>query len=260
MNRRNFLSLSTLAGAGFAFGHCTQAPKTHFITLSFDDGFKRSCYRIAEIFENHGLSACFNVIASGHLDSFNTTDAWIGPAILGDFDDWNTLKSRGHEVMPHSWEHLNLTKVSLEKAKENVDKCLDYFEANLEGYISGEAVYNFAYNASNPLIEDYILQRTSAVRTGGWLMLKDRRANLLSETKKLGCWGQGPDNCDDYVEKEINDFLNTSGGWLILNLHGLDNEGWGPISTRYLDRLLHRLVRLPQVSVRPAGEILKVHT
>ena len=181
-------------------------------------------------------------------------------AILGDFDDWNTLKSRGHEVMPHSWEHLNLTKVSLEKAKENVDKCLDYFEANLEGYISGEAVYNFAYNASNPLIEDYILQRTSAVRTGGWLMLKDRRANLLSETKKLGCWGQGPDNCDDYVEKEINDFLNTSGGWLILNLHGLDNEGWGPISTRYLDRLLHRLVRLPQVSVRPAGEILKVHT
>ena len=44
------------------------------------------------------------------------------------------------------------------------------------------------------------------------------------------------------VESEINKFLEEPGGWLILNLHGLDNEGWGPVSTNYLDGLLKRLV------------------
>ena len=41
----------------------------HIVTLSFDDGFLKSDLKIAEIYEQHGVSACFNVIAAGHLDS-----------------------------------------------------------------------------------------------------------------------------------------------------------------------------------------------
>jgi len=41
----------------------------HIVTLSFDDGFGNSNRKIAEIYEKHGLSACFNVIAAGHLDA-----------------------------------------------------------------------------------------------------------------------------------------------------------------------------------------------
>src|SRR5687768_14704295 len=44
--------------------------KTHFITLSFDDGFKKSSLRTAEIFEKHKLPACINVIATAHLPGF----------------------------------------------------------------------------------------------------------------------------------------------------------------------------------------------
>ena len=260
MNRRDFIKLSTLAGLGLGLAACTPKEKTHILTLSFDDGFKKSFYRIADIHEKYGLKACLNVIAAGHLPGFNTEPKWIPQQILGNFDDWNQLKSRGHEVMPHTWEHLNLTEIPLEKAKENIDKCLDYFEKNLKGYRTSEAVYNFAYNASTPELEDYALQRVRAVRTGGWLILKDTLLNRIpvsAEPVRLGCWGHGPDFCDDYIEQEVNKFLASSGGWLILNLHGLDEEGWGPVRTEYLDNLLNRLIQVKYLEVLPTGEVLK---
>jgi hypothetical protein len=59
------------------------------------------------------------------------------------------------------------------------------------------------------------------------------------------------------VEQQINGFLSSKGGWLVLNLHGLDAEGWGPVSSKYLDDLLKRLVKIEKVEVLPAGELLK---
>ena len=48
----------------------------HIITLSFDDGFKKSNLKIADIYEKHGLSACFNIIASGHAGDFVSPDSY----------------------------------------------------------------------------------------------------------------------------------------------------------------------------------------
>jgi hypothetical protein len=55
----------------------------------------------------------------------------------------------------------------------------------------------------------------------------------------------------------VSDFINSSGGWLVLNLHGLDEEGWGPVSSQYLDDLLKRMVKIEYLEVLPAGEVLK---
>ena len=50
--------------------------KQHIVTLSFDDGFKKSSILTAGIFEKHKLSACINVIATGHLSSFKSPDTY----------------------------------------------------------------------------------------------------------------------------------------------------------------------------------------
>ncbi len=260
MRRRNFIKTTALGSLAVGIGAWISPPKTHILTLSFDDGFKKSFYRIAEIHEAYGLKACLNVIATGHRKSFNTEPKWIPQHLLGNFDDWNALRSRGHELMPHTWAHLNLTEIPEAKAKRNIEKCFDYFERHLEGYRSSEAVYNFAYNASTPELEDFVLQRVPALRTGGWLVLKDTMVNLIPvgpAPKRLGCWSHGPGFCDHYVEEEINKFLASPGGWLILNLHGLDEEGWGPVSTAYLDKLLKRLVTVNYLEVLPTGTVLK---
>jgi len=240
MKRSDFIKLSALTGLGLGLESFVSRKKTHILTLSFDDGFKKSFYRIAEIHAEYGLKACLNVIASGHLPEFKAVGKWILPELMGNFDDWNTLKSRGHEIMPHTWDHINLTEIPLEEAKPNINKCLDYFEQHLEGYKSAEAVYNFAFNASTSELDDFALTRVRAVRTGGWLVLKDTMVNRVPTAPlpvRLGCWSRGPDVCDMYVDEEVNKFLAGPAGWLILNLHGLDQEGWGPVSTLYLDGL-----------------------
>jgi peptidoglycan/xylan/chitin deacetylase (PgdA/CDA1 family) len=210
--------------------------KTHIITLSFDDGFEKSSIKTAEIYEKYGLSAAINVIASAHEKQFelpNEYHAWP----VGDFDLWNELQSRGHEIMPHGYNHSNLQELALEDAKKLVNKCLDIFSMELDGFIPENAVFNFPYNASNPDIEDWIKTKVRAIRTGGSLV------NPLPYKGqfRLTCISHGPENIDRHLEEQISEFLEGPSGWFIYNTHGLDEEGWGPVSSTLLDELLDRL-------------------
>lgn len=67
----------------------------------------------------------------------------------------------------------------------------------------------------------------------------------------------GPENIDGWIEEQVNGCLETSGGWLVLNTHGLDDEGWGPVSSTYLRQLLNRLIRIDSLAVVPAGEVFR---
>lgn len=250
MDRRTFIKSTSISGLSYGLGGFSKTEKSHILTLSFDDGFKKSFYKIADIYESHGLSACFNVIASGHFTDFKKVDDWILPELMGDFNDWNTLKTRGHEVMPHSWKHLNLARQPLEKAKELVMTCLDYFEENLDGYKNEEAVFNFPFNSSTPELETFVLSKVLAIRSRE--IPNPDKLNLFRQS----CKTNGPKNIDDWVDKQINSFLNTKGGWLILNTHGLDNEGWGPLSEKYLNTLISRLVKIDNLDIKPTAEVI----
>jgi peptidoglycan/xylan/chitin deacetylase (PgdA/CDA1 family) len=261
MQRRKFIQSTALGAMAFGLGCTTRPERTHVLSLSFDDGFKKSTYRTVEIHEEHGLKACINVMALGHLGSTNPEPEHMPPQLRGDFDDWNALVQRGHEIMPHSLDHKNLAEMPFEEAKADIDACLEYFEQHLEGYRSEDAVYNFAYNASTPELDAYALTKVMAVRTGGRGVLGNGTSVNPMPTPqgpfRLGCWSYGPDNADRWVEEEVNVFLTGTGGWLILNLHGLDDEGWGPVSTTYLDALLRRLVKIAHLDVLPVGMALK---
>jgi peptidoglycan/xylan/chitin deacetylase (PgdA/CDA1 family) len=260
MIRRDFVKTLGAFSLSSTLSTLHSQGKTHIISFSFDDGFKKSFYRVSEIHENYGLKACLNVIASAHFPNFEAIDKWILPELMGHLDDWNALVDRGHEVMPHTWEHLNLTNISESKAKKNIDKCLDFFAENLHGYNDQAAVYNYAYNASNDDLDKHLLQRIRAIRTGGWIVLKDTQSNDMPMPNKkfrLGCQMHfQPNNCDHWVEKEIEKFLESEGGWLIVNLHGLDEEGWAPVSTSYYDGLLNRLMKVPHLSIKAVGDAL----
>jgi len=259
MLRRNFIKITALGATAFGFGGLSASSKTHILTLSWDDGFKKSFFQTADIFEKFGLKACLNVIASAHLNQFDAPNEYHKNKV-GDFNDWNALKKRGHEIMPHSWEHQNLTQIPFDNAKKLINMCLNYFEENLEGYKNSEAVYNFAYNASNKELDEYVLTKVKAVRTGGWDILGQTPANPFpgsDSSGRLGCWSFGPENADKWTKEQINSFLRTNGGWLILNLHGLDEEGWGPVGSKFLENLLKQLIEIEYLDILPTGEVLK---
>lgn len=255
MKRRSFLKTTFLGSLGATLGRFSQPQKTHILTLSFDDGFKKSFFKIADIYEEHGLSACLNIIASGHLPAFQKVDEWILPELMGNFDDWNALQERGHEIMPHSWQHLNLANQPPEEAKELIVRCLDYFAEHLDGFDASKAVFNFPFNSSTPELEQFTLTKVGALRSNGETAWNPIPAT--SEPFRIGCLSMGPDNIDNWVEQQVNDFLETDGGWLVLNVHGLDDEGWGPMSFDYLQNLIARLVHIEYLDILPAGEVLK---
>jgi peptidoglycan/xylan/chitin deacetylase (PgdA/CDA1 family) len=229
-----------LGTAGLLLRSGNQIPsrQRHIITLSFDDGFEKSSRKTAELYQKYGLSACLNIIATAHLKDFqlpNEYHRWK----VGDFNLWNDLAERGHEIMPHGLKHEDYTKLSFEEAKGSVYKCLDIFTANLKGFVPGKAIFNFPYNASTPELESWIPSLVRAFRTGG-----DAINHLPFKGQvKLGCTSQGPEMIDDFLQSVISSFLDGPPAWLIFNAHGLDDEGWGPISSSFLDELLDRLVK-----------------
>jgi peptidoglycan/xylan/chitin deacetylase (PgdA/CDA1 family) len=224
----------------------------HIVTLSFDDGFIRSNRQIADIYERHGLSACFNVIATGHRPDFVAPDAYHVGHPKGDFALWNELQSRGHEIMPHGFKHANKTRLPLAEAQDLTRRCLEIFSAELRAFDPNQAVYNFPYNDSTPELEAWLPSVVKAFRTKGLGLnrLPDRGQ------VRLTCAAFGPDNCEADLERHLGQLLAAASGWLIYNTHGLDDEGWGPIRAEYLDDLLGRLQRLDSVRVLPAGRAL----
>ncbi|MDZ7606717.1 MAG: polysaccharide deacetylase family protein [Cyclobacteriaceae bacterium] len=256
MKRRQFIKTNATASIGLGLGYKPSlAQKTHIISFSFDDGFKKSFIKLAEIHEQFGLKACFNIIASGHLPEFQGVDQWILPELMGDFSLWNDLASRGHEVMPHSWKHLNLARQDPEEAKKLISKCITYFNENLKGFMPSRAIFNFPFNSSTPELDQYALTLVNAVRTSGNGAINPFPTKKTSRV--LGCSSHGPDLSDAWVEEKVNNFLAGSGGWMILNLHGLDDEGWGPVSTDYFTSLLDRLVVIKHLDVLPTGMALE---
>src|SRR5262245_1463610 len=138
----------------------------HIISLSFDDGFEKSNLRIAEIYEQFGLSACFNVLAFDEVDGEKVSDPYHNWR-KGDFKLWNALQRRGHEIMPHGLIHHNLANMPLADAQRSITRCLEVFEQELQGFDAHQAVYNFAYNASTAEIEAWLPNVVRALRTGG---------------------------------------------------------------------------------------------
>ena len=254
-NRRSFLknaSIGALTIPGLLGGIMKDPETTHIVTISFDDGFEKSFIKTAEIFEKYKLSACFNVIASAHLKSFEAPDNYILPGIVGDFQLWNALHERGHEIMPHGFKHANLAQIPFSDAKKLINKSLDYFKEHLNDFNPEKSIFNFPFNSSTKELENWLNDQVLAYRTAG------NAINALPYIgqKRLTCISAGPENIDQYFENQLQQFLAEPKGWFIFNAHGLDGEGWGPFSSAYLDELLDRLTVIPHVRVIPVGEAL----
>lgn len=224
----------------------------HIMTLSFDDGFANSNRKIAEIYEKHGLSACFNVIATGHLDTFVPPNRSHEGFPTGDFKLWNELQARGHEIMPHGYKHADKQALPFEEGQRLIMDCLTAFSQALDGFTPKDAIFNFPYNRSTPELESWLPSVVRAFRTaGGGINPLPHHGQV-----KLTTTAYGPGNCEQHLDAEVGKLLNLTSGWLIYNTHGLDDEGWGPIGAGYLDRLLDRLSSISTVRIMPTGKVL----
>jgi len=254
MKRREFIStLGTVALTGIAVPLLRGGSENlHIVSLSFDDGFKKSFIRIAEIYEQFGLSGCFNVIASAHMSGNEVRDDYMKQELFGDFELWNQLQDRGHEIMPHGYRHAHLPDLPFEESKRLILESLDIFSKELRGFNRKKAVFNFPYNQSSPELEKWLPSVVMAFRASGGTINPLPRP----ETVKITTGGFGPGNSEEDLDATLEKLLAQPAGWLVYNLHGLDEEGWGPIRPAYLERLLARLSKIDSVRVVPTARAL----
>ena len=255
-SRREFLKAAGATAVGLALPLAVSGteskPKKHIVTIGFDDGLKKSCVKIAEIYEKFKLSACLNVIATGHHKEFVVPDKYQEGVRKGDFDLWNALQARGHEIMPHGYKHANKAKLPFAEAKDLILRCLDVFDKELRGFDRKKAVFNFPYNASTRELNAWLPSQVRAFRAGrGGINPWPHRGQT-----KLGTTGFGPGNTEAFLDRQIEQLLATESGWLVYTAHGLEDEGWGPMRAIYLERLLERLVAIESVEILPAARAL----
>jgi peptidoglycan/xylan/chitin deacetylase (PgdA/CDA1 family) len=230
----------------------------HLITLSFDDGFRASSIRTADIYERAGLRASINVVAAPEAiteESFVGEDPGYKVAPMGDFDLWNELKARGHDIQPHGHRHECFQHYPFEEAQSMIRLCLDLFRENLQGFEPEKAVFNFPYNATTPELEEWLPGIVRAFRGGRNFIKNGINPLPTAETRVLRTTGFGPANCEEHLDTCIGKLLEQDSGWLVYNTHGLDDEGWGPIGSDYLVRLLDRLQAINSVKVVTAGQV-----
>jgi len=227
--------------------------RTHLLTLSWDDGFAKSFTGIAKIHDEYKLRASLNVIAQACTPgAYTPADEWHN-APTGSWELWNELASHGHEIGPHSWSHQNHKAIPIEEARSEIDRCLDAFERKLFGFKRGNAVYAMPFNASSEPVERHLARTVRAFRTGG------PGVNPLptADTVKLTCDSFGPGNCEAHLDECVDKWLKEKSGWLIYNTHGLDEEGWGPVTPGYVRKLYDRLLKLPHVGIVAPMEALR---
>lgn len=200
------------------------------VALVFDDGFTQSCLKIAELFEKRGLCATCAVL----VDHENFMPAFP----KGDFTLWNALQARGHIIHPHGWDHTDLTAIPYEKAVSMIDACLDYFSKHLENFDPASAIYHATYNRMTPELCGYLLTKVKAVRSTGPLGTVGTGMNHEPEldSRVFTCSWHGPDPCDEHLLSALAEAERVQPRLFFYMLHGLDDEGWGPIRSHALER------------------------
>jgi hypothetical protein len=195
MKRRQFIGAlgTTLAAMCSPESLPAASGKLHIVTLSFDDGFRKSFLGTAEIYEKFGLSACFNIVAAAHLPETVVRDDYMPREQFGDFGVWNELQDRGHEIMIHGYQHAHKASLPFEKGKELILKSLDVFSKELRGFDPKKAVFNFPYNESTPELEEWLPSVVMAFRTRGGIL----NPILGPNTRKITTGGWGPGNAHD---------------------------------------------------------------
>ena len=226
----------------------------HYVTLSWDVGFLESSLKTAEILETYGLRAEFNVVATAHLPD-NALPADMQPGqrwggIYGDFGLWNELQDRGHVIQPHGYRHANKSTLPFDEARGLILRCLEFFGQHLAGFDPAHAIFSFPYNASTPELEAWLPSIVRAFRTAGPAI------NGLPSSRTARLTTAGREEAETGLDQCLQALLDQPAGWLIYNVHGLDGEGWGPLRSGYLVRVLDRLVSRPDVQILPAREVL----
>lgn len=220
------------------------------VSFCFDDGFLQSAISLRQLFEARGLRATFCVLAAPE----RSTDRFISVTPIADWAFWKEALAAGHDVEPHGYTHEHLGQIPLDEATASIEKTWDAFAHEFPGFEPRQALYHVSYLVASEPVVDFLKPRALGVRRA----IGNRGVNRL-EGWSLGddvdCISFG-DPASEKLSERLEAFVANEEGWLVIVLHGVDGEGYGPLPAQDLGVYLDRLIA-QGVQILPASTVLK---
>jgi len=199
------------------------------VCFTFDDNFKESFSRIAELYESFGIRALFACVGRPPSD-------WE-PIGLGDWKIWNELVARGHAVEPHGLDHSNFSEKTEDQAREDVLECIKIYRSELEGFDPNRSFWHYPFNTDLPSVNPWILEHFAGIRSGGTGM--NTESDLNSRILRVTTFGPG--DCGSHLRETIDQAERIKPKLLFYCMHGVDGQGWGPIKLTDLSEAIKRI-------------------
>ena len=183
------------------------------ISYTYDDGLKEHYTLVAPQMEKRGFRGTFWVNAV----SVNPDNEQVRDTGRVSWPELKEMAINGHEISNHGWSHANLTKISLDEVKLEIERNDSIILANI-GIPS--QTYCYAYNAKN----DEVLAIASEGRVG--TRTKQHAVGSRSTSENLKEW--------THKLIETND-------WGVAMIHGI-NYGYdaftsSPILWEHFDKV-----------------------
>lgn len=198
------------------------------VSLTYDDGTQCHYHEVAPELEKRGLRATFWIVGSNV-----GTDVPDYPYMT--WEQVADLSKRGHEVSNHSWTHPDLTKLTPEQVRSEIEKC---DSAILKATGVKPISFCYPYNATS----DTVVRMAEEGRVGS----------------RTFCDAQGQEvsGCTDESLARWLDNTVSTGAWAVTMTHSTD-YGWDKWQDKtVLWRLYDRLKeREAEVWVAPFAEV-----
>jgi len=192
-----------------------------FATFTFDDGAINSAYKV-------------DTLLSPYKATFYITTGWVKPFQVpigdrfnqsvdhGSVETWHYLAKKGHDIGSHTVTHIRGNHPNIK------GECLDSFR-----FIQcfQEAPYSFSC-PHHTVVETFLY---NTVRTGPFETVnktkfsKDKIYNNLDRLNMYRLYCYDPLDKNDDLLNDLPDNI-----WLIFAFHGIDNEGFVPVSSERL--------------------------
>lgn len=184
------------------------------LSLTFDDGTQDQWTRGLPLWQEYGFHVTLGIVA----DRFTKHPERL-PQLQQAFD-------AGHELADHSATHPDLTTLSLEAARQEVQQCQDLLLANVQGL---NRIYTFAYpyEAHNSnliaMLQDmgYLFARSGPQDLGDVTPLNDA---LNPPDYHLYAWVNLSALPFSFWDNSTDNVL-AAGGWMIEECHGIGTLG-----------------------------------
>lgn len=222
------------------------------LSFTFDDGLAHGAKAACDIAESLGVSVTFYVV-TGWVEPKRVLirERWNEGRWHGDWTFWRRMRDAGHEVGSHSFSHVNMGGKKARLMPWIVPRELSLSQRDLVREVPQDAyTISMPWNAATPRSERFVSSLFSACRLGGPKLEYNNLKRL--DAHRLKSWAPGPDTTLDEYKLALDGIPED--GWLILQFHSFDDEGWEPLSRERFTNLCGLAAGVPGLEVLTVAE------